>query len=76
MPTSWSLASDTTHADKERSMMLTQEKSFGEETEEGVNLDEPVGQDPSHWPRKFLLARHVVRIREHGELWEEDKSAD
>ena len=57
-------------------MMLTQEKSFGEETEEGVNLDEPVGQDPSHWPRKFLLARHVVRIREHGELWEEDKSAD
>lgn len=46
-----------------------EEDGFGEEAEFGVNLDEPVNQDSSHFPGNLVLIRHVVDVRHSRELW-------
>ncbi len=41
----------------------TEEQGLWQEAETRVDLDEPVGQDATHFPGEVLLVGHVVRVR-------------
>lgn len=51
-----------------------EEDGFRQESELGVNLDEPIDENSSHFPGDFVLVRHVVRFGHCREL--NDKNND
>jgi hypothetical protein len=64
IPTSCSLARETTHAERAVNNVHSKVERFREEAEVRVDLDQPVGEDFMHLPCQVLLAVHIVRVRE------------